>query len=60
MIPPSDRCRYRVDKEPTGPFSREKLLDYLENKAKNEKDWDESKPYKKEIRGYWPFTRTCK
>jgi len=51
MIPPSDRCRYKVDKEPTGPFSREKLLDYLENKAKNEKDWDESKPYSKEIRG---------
>lgn len=51
MIPPSDRCRYKVSKEPTGPFDREKLLEYLENKAKNEKDWEESKPYKKEIRG---------
>jgi len=51
MVPPSDRCRYKTDKAPTGPFDRKHLLDYLEQKAKEDKDWDEAKPYKKEIRG---------
>jgi len=51
MVPPSDRCRYKTDKQPTGPFDRKHLLDYLEQKAKEDKDWDEAKPYKKEIRG---------
>lgn len=51
MVPPSDRCRYKTDKEPTGPFDRKHLLDYLEKKAKEDKDWEEAKPYKKEIRG---------
>jgi tropomodulin len=51
MVPPSDRCRYKTDKAPTGPFSRKHLLDYLETKAREDKDWDEAKPYKKEIRG---------
>jgi len=51
MVPPSDRCRYKTDKEPTGPFDRKHLLDYLEQKAKEDKDWDEAKPYKKETRG---------
>jgi len=50
-IPPSERCRYRTTKEPTGPFNRKHLLDFLENKAKEEKDWEEIKPYIKEIRG---------
>lgn len=51
MIPPSDRCKYRCDKESTGPLNRKALLDFLEQKAKNEKDWEEIKPYVKEIRG---------
>jgi len=51
MVPPSDRCRYKTDKMPTGPFDRKHLLDYLEQKAKEDKDWEEAKPYKKEIRG---------
>jgi len=51
MVPPSDRCRYKTDKQPTGPFDRKHLLDYLEQKAKEDKDWEEAKPYKKEIRG---------
>jgi tropomodulin len=51
MVPPSDRCRYKTDKAPTGPFSRKHLLDYLEQKAKEDKDWDEPVPYKKETRG---------
>jgi len=51
MVPPSDRCRYKTDKTPTGPFDRKHLLDYLEQKAKDDKDWEEAKPYKKETRG---------
>lgn len=51
MVPPSDRCRYKTDKEATGPFNRKHLLDYLEKKAKEDKDWEEPKPYTKETRG---------
>lgn len=51
LVPPADRCRYKTDKAPTGPYNRKKLLDYLETKAKEDKDWDEAKPYKKETRG---------
>lgn len=50
-IPPSDRCRYKTDKEPTGPYDRKHLVDFLAKKAKEEKDWDEAKPYTKETRG---------
>ena len=50
-VPPSERCAYKTDKEPTGPFDRKKLMDYLEKKAKEEKDWEDPKPYTKEIRG---------
>ncbi len=50
-IPPSERCRYKTDKKPTGPFNRQQLLDFLETKAKDEKDWEDAKPYIKEIRG---------
>lgn len=51
MIPPSERCAYKTDKGPTGPFDRKALLDFLEKKAKEEKDWEEVKPFVKEIRG---------
>ncbi|KAK2189986.1 hypothetical protein NP493_92g07012 [Ridgeia piscesae] len=50
-IPPADRCRYKMDKAPTGPFDRKKLLEFLEKKAREEKDWEDAKPYVKEIRG---------
>ncbi|ESO05905.1 hypothetical protein HELRODRAFT_105912 [Helobdella robusta] len=50
-IPPSDRCRYKTDKEASGPFDRQKLLEYLETKAAKEKDWADAKPYVKETRG---------
>ncbi len=50
-IPPSERCRYKTTKAPTGPFNRQQLLDFLETKAKDEKDWEDAKPYIKEIRG---------
>ncbi|KAH7724937.1 LMOD1 protein [Aphelenchoides avenae] len=45
LLPPSQRCRDQTDKEPTGPYQREKLLKHLEESAKSEKDWDESVPY---------------
>lgn len=50
-IPPSERCAYKTDKKPTGPYNRKHLIDFLEKKAREEKDWDEVKPYTKEIRG---------
>ena len=50
-LPPSDRCRYRTDKLPTGPYDRKALLDFLEKKGLEEKDWEEARPYIKEIRG---------
>ena len=45
FLPPSQRCRDQTEKKPTGPYQREKLLDYLEDKAKNEKDWEEVVPF---------------
>ncbi|ESO03969.1 hypothetical protein HELRODRAFT_111897 [Helobdella robusta] len=51
MTPPSERCRYRTDKSPTFPYNRKKLLDFLEKVAKEDKDWEEEKPYTKEKRG---------
>jgi tropomodulin len=45
LLPPSQRCRNQTDKEPTGPYQRDKLLKYLEDKAKNEKDWEEIVPF---------------
>ena len=50
-IPAADRCRYKMDKAPTGPFDRKKLLEFIEKKAREEKDWEDAKPYVKEIRG---------
>lgn len=41
----------QTDKSATGPFSRQKLLKWLEEKAKNEKDWELIKPYVGEKRG---------
>nr|KAG5707280.1 hypothetical protein BaRGS_000054 [Batillaria attramentaria] len=51
LLPPSQRCRDHTTKEPTGPFDRRRLLDFLEKKAKTEKDWEQNKAYVKEQRG---------
>ncbi|GFO26641.1 tropomodulin [Plakobranchus ocellatus] len=51
LLPPSQRVRDQTTKDPTGPFSREKLLQFLEEKAKQEKDWENAVPYKKETKG---------
>ncbi|KAK0424034.1 hypothetical protein QR680_008468 [Steinernema hermaphroditum] len=45
LLPPSQRCRNQTEKEPTGPFQREKLLQFLEESAKKEEDWEEAVPY---------------
>lgn len=50
-LPPSERCRDQTKKQPTGPYDREKLLKFLEDQGKNEKDWEQNKEFKKEIRG---------
>lgn len=50
-VPPSQRCRYNIEKAPTGPFNRKNLINYLETTAKEEKDWPEAKPYTAEKRG---------
>uniref|UniRef100_A0A0X3PM41 Tropomodulin n=1 Tax=Schistocephalus solidus TaxID=70667 RepID=A0A0X3PM41_SCHSO len=51
LLPPSQRCRDQTTKEPTGPFNREKLIQFLVEKAKADPDWDEAVPYEKKIRG---------
>ncbi|XP_060075182.1 tropomodulin-1-like [Ylistrum balloti] len=51
FLPPSQRMKPQTTKDPTGPYKREKLLAFLEKKAKEEKDWEQVKPYVKETRG---------
>lgn len=51
LLPPSQRCRDQTTKAPTGPFNREKLIQFMIEKSKNEKDWDEAVPYEKKTRG---------
>ncbi|ESO94695.1 hypothetical protein LOTGIDRAFT_227355 [Lottia gigantea] len=51
LLPPSQRQKDQTDKSPTGPYKRQKLLDFLEKKAKEEKDWEQNKPYVKETKG---------
>ncbi|XP_074661359.1 tropomodulin-like isoform X2 [Tubulanus polymorphus] len=50
-LPPSDRMKPQTTKEPTGPYDREKLLEFLEKKALEEKDWEQNKPFVHEVRG---------
>jgi len=51
LLPPSQRCKDQTSKDPTGPFSRPKLLAFLEDKAKHEKDWENTVPYSKQMKG---------
>ncbi|XP_012939656.1 tropomodulin [Aplysia californica] len=51
LLPPSQRCKDQTSKMPSGPFSRQKLLSFLEEKAKHEKDWENTVPYSKETKG---------
>ncbi|XP_003740957.3 tropomodulin [Galendromus occidentalis] len=45
MIPPSERCNYRTNKEPTGPLNRQKLLKFLEQYATEQEDIPELVKY---------------
>lgn len=47
-LPASERMRPQTTKEPTGPYKRHELLKFLEEQGKNEKDWEQNKPYIKE------------
>ena len=51
FLPPSERMKPQTTKDPTGPFSRKKLLAFLEKKAKDEKDWENVKAYVKKQPG---------
>lgn len=44
-LPASERCKQQTTKDPTGPYDRTKLLDFLTEQGKNEKDWDHYKSY---------------
>jgi tropomodulin len=50
-LPPSERCRDQTKKKPTGPYNRDRLIKFLEDQGKNEKDWEQNKAYVKETRG---------
>lgn len=45
FLPASERCKPQTTKSPTGPYDRAKLLEFLAEQGKNEKDWDHYKPY---------------
>jgi len=40
--------RPQTQKADTGPYKRQQLLKFLEEQGKNEKDWEQNKPYVKE------------
>lgn len=50
-LPASERCKDQTKKKPTGPYSRDHLIKFLEEQGKNEKDWEQNKEYVKEVRG---------
>jgi len=47
-LPASERMRPQTTKSDTGPYKRQELLKFLEEQGKNEKDWEQNKPYIKE------------
>jgi len=44
-LPPSERCSYRCDKLPTGPYNRRALLDYINEQAKKTPSKPDLVPY---------------
>ena len=51
QIPPYARCRDQTKKQPTGPYNRNGLIKFLEDQSKSEIDWEQNKPYVREIKG---------
>lgn len=47
-LPASERMKPQTTKADTGPYKRQELLKFLEDQGKNEKDWEQNKPYIKE------------
>ncbi|XP_038076575.1 tropomodulin-3-like isoform X2 [Patiria miniata] len=45
-LPASERQKDQTRKSPTGTFDRQHLIEFLEKKAKEEKDWEDKVPYK--------------
>ncbi|XP_049817616.1 tropomodulin isoform X2 [Aethina tumida] len=45
FLPPSQRCSYDCDKEPTGPLNRKMLIEFINKKAMETPDRPELKPY---------------
>lgn len=44
-LPPSERCAYKCDKLPTGPFDRKALIKFINEQAKKTPDKPELVPY---------------
>lgn len=51
LLPVHERQINQTDKENTGPFNRQHLLEHLEEQAKNVEEREDYVPYKKETRG---------
>lgn len=45
FLPPSQRCNYECEKEPTGPLNRKKLIEHINKQALETPDVPELKPY---------------
>lgn len=45
LVPPSERCGYKCEKESTGPLDRKQLIDHINDQAINEPDMPELVPY---------------
>uniref|UniRef100_A0A2P2I4M2 Tropomodulin-like n=1 Tax=Hirondellea gigas TaxID=1518452 RepID=A0A2P2I4M2_9CRUS len=45
LVPPSERCGYKCEKDSTGPLDRKQLIDHINDQAINEPDVPELVPY---------------
>ncbi|KAL1140152.1 hypothetical protein AAG570_000084 [Ranatra chinensis] len=45
LLPPSQRCSYECEKQPTGPLDRKKLIEHINKQALETPDLPELKPY---------------
>ncbi|EEB10087.1 Tropomodulin, putative [Pediculus humanus corporis] len=45
LLPPSQRCSYECDKNPTGPLDRKKLIEHINKQALETPDKPELKPF---------------
>ncbi|CAF1398300.1 unnamed protein product, partial [Didymodactylos carnosus] len=44
-LPAAERCKNQTNKTATGPYERARLLNFLEEQGKSEKDWEHHKEY---------------